>query len=94
VWVFIKHKEPLGSICLVVVHVPKHSLTGDINNCPAQDTKRVGMGRVRGRYAGHHVVTLKKGILNNPKNYVIKPPKSLKIPADNFDTWHVMRSID
>ena len=49
VWVYIKHKAsekgPWHPPCIVVVHIPKHSLSGDFQNCPAQDTKLVGQGR-------------------------------------------------
>ena len=89
VWVFVKHRDPWDPTCTVIVHVPKHSLGGDAINCPAQDTKVVGEGRMNGQFAGFHVVTLKKGILNNPKNYVTKKPKHIKIPANNFNLRHI-----
>lgn len=90
VWVYLKKTEAFEPTCMVVVHVPKHSLQGDFNNCPAADTKVVGQGRLGFQtFAGMKVVTIPKGHLNNPKNYTTKAPRSIKIPADNVRTWHV-----
>lgn len=89
VWVYIKHPDPWHETCVVVVHIPKHSLTGDFKNCPAQDTKVVGQGRIGlSKFAGMHVVVLKKGTLNERKNYTTKPPRKIKIPENNVNTWH------
>lgn len=90
VWVYIKHTDPWEDTCTVVVYVPKHSLQGDFNNCPAEDTKVVGRGQ-KGMtgFAGFHVVILKKGVLNDSKNYTTRPPRKFKIPQNNWNTWHV-----
>lgn len=92
VWVYVKHTDPWEGTCTVVVHVPKHSLQRDFNNCPAEDTKVVGPAR-KGMigFAGFHVVILKKGILNDSKNYTTRPPRRIKVPQNNFDTWHVSK---
>ena len=90
VWVYVKHSDPWHTTCTVVVHIPKHSLEGDFENCPAQDTKMFGKGRVGfSGFAGYHVVTIKKGLLNDAKNYTTKPPRKIKVPANNVNTWHV-----
>ena len=90
VWVYVKHTDPWEATCTVVVHVPKHSLQGDLENCPAEDTKVVGKGRVGfSGFAGYHIVTIKKGLLNSPKNYTTRAPRKIKVPANNFNTWHV-----
>jgi hypothetical protein len=92
VWVYIKHSDPWAATCTVVVFVPKHSLAADFENCPAQDTKVFGKGRVGfSGFAGYHVVTIKKGLLNDSKNYTTKPPRKIKVPANNFNTWHVSK---
>jgi len=90
VWVYIKHDEPFEPTCMVVAEIPKHSLEGDFENCPAQDTKVVGQGRIGfSSYAGMHVIVIPKGYLNDPKNYTTRPPKPIKVPANNVNTWHV-----
>lgn len=92
VWVYVKHSGFLIPSSTVIVHVPKHSLIGDFQNCPAQDTKAVGQGRTgSGRiiFSGMYVVTLKKGALNDSKNYTTNPPRKIEVPADNMETWHV-----
>ena len=90
VWVYIKKSDAFEPTCMVVVHIPKHSLQGDFQNCPAQDTRRVGQGRYgMSTFAGMKVVTIPKGHLNNPKNYTTRAPRPIKIPADNTKTWHV-----
>ena len=92
VWVYVKHADPWDATCTVVVNVPKHSLQGDLNNCPAEDTKVVGKGRKgTAGFAGFHVVTLKKGMLNDSKNYTTRPPRKIKVPQNNIDTWHVSK---
>jgi len=92
VWVYVKHEDPWEATCTVVVNVPKHSLQGDLNNCPAEDTKVFGKGR-KGMtgFAGFHVVILKKGMLNDSKNYTTRPPRKIKVPQNNFNTWHVSK---
>jgi len=94
VWVYIKHDRFFykPSTTMVVVHVPKHSLQGDLQNCPAEDTKVLGQGRAGfnfKQFSGMHIVTLKKGKLNDSKDYTTKPPKKIEVPANNIDTWHV-----
>ena len=97
VWVYIKHVDDTTEWhppCMVVVHIPKHSLQGDFQSCPAQDTPLVGQGRTgwgMSQYAGHHVIVLEKGYLNNPKNYTTKAPRPIKVPSDNVRTWHVSK---
>lgn len=92
VWVYVKHPDPWAKDCTVVVYVPKHSLEGDFENCPAQDTKVLGKGRVGfSGFTGYHVVTIKKGLLNYPKNFTTKPPRKIKVPENNFNTWHVSK---
>jgi len=94
VWVYIKHTKFYEPPSIVIVHIPKHSLIGDLSNCPAQDTTVVGEGR-RGlllkQFAGMSIVTLKKGKLNDSKNYTTRPPKRIEIPANNFNVWHVSK---
>ena len=95
VWVYVKHVDDTlewHPPCMVVVKIPKHSLQGDFNNCPAQDIRLVGQGRAgfgMSVFAGYHVVVIKKGYLNDPKNYTTRPPRPIKIPANNIDSWHV-----
>jgi hypothetical protein len=93
VWVYIKHQASddweWHPPCVVIVHIPKHTLEGDFENCPAQPTEVLGKGQSSRGFAGMHVVELKKGHLNNPKNYTTRPPKSMDMPADNIRTWHV-----
>lgn len=92
VWVYVKHVDTWGTPCTVVVHVPKHSLQGDFENCPAEDTKVLGKGRVGfSGYAGFHIVTIKKGLLNDSKNYTTRAPRKIKVPKNNYDTWHVSK---
>ena len=92
VWVYVRHSDPFETTCTVIVHVPKHSLEGDLQNCPAQDTKLVGQGRLGfSGFAGFHIVTIKKGLLNSPKNYTTRAPRKIKVPANNFNTWHVSK---
>ena len=89
VWVYIDYTNPWEIPCTVVVEIPKHSLKGDLHNCPAQDTKVIGEGRRANEfYSGMHVVVLKKGTLNDIKNYTTRPPHKIKVPADNINTWH------
>ena len=87
VWVYIRYTlyeigDPSGR---VVVHIPKRTLEADFKNCPSDDIKLMG----KSRFTGFHVVTLKKGYLNNVKNYTIFPPGKTKVPGNNFNTWHV-----
>ena len=90
VWVYIKHPDPWTETCTVVVFVPKHSLDGDFENCPTQDTKVLGKGRVGfSGFAGYHVVVIKKGLLNDSKNYTTKQPRKIKVPENYWNTWHV-----
>ncbi len=90
VWVYVEHSGFWIPSTTVIVHVPKHSLVGDFQNCPAQDTKAVGQGRFGlVMYSGMYVVTLKKGALNDSKNYTTNPPRKIEVPANNIDTWHV-----
>ena len=90
VWVYVKHSDPWAGTTTVVVQVPKHSLQGDFNNCPAEDTKVIGLGRtITNKFAGFHIVILKRGILNKSKNYTTRPPRKIEIPQNNFNTWHV-----
>ncbi len=92
VWVYVTHPDPWTATCTVVVYIPKHSLQGDFENCPAEDTKVFGKGRVGfSGFAGYHVVTIKKGLLNDSKNYTTRPPRKIKVPANNFNTWHVSK---
>jgi len=92
VWVYVKHSDPWDITCTVVVHLPKHSLEGDFENCPAEDTKAFGKGRTGfSKFAGYHVVIIEKGLLNDPKNYTTKAPRKIEVPANNFDTWHVSK---
>jgi hypothetical protein len=92
VWVYVKHPDPWSTDCTVVVYVPRHSLEGDFENCPAQDTKVFGKGRVGfSGFAGYHVVIIKKGLLNHPKNFTTKPPRKIKTPENNRNTWHVSK---
>ena len=92
VWVYVKHADPWDITCTVVVYVPKHSLQGDFENCPAENTEVFGKGRVGfSGFAGYHVVTIKKGLLNDAKNYTTKPPRKIKVPANNVNTWHVSK---
>jgi hypothetical protein len=92
VWVYIKHSDPWDITCTVIVNIPKHSLQADFENCPAVDTEMVGIGKkgITG-FAGFHVVTIKKGLLNDSKNYTTKPPRKIKVPQNNTDTWHVKK---
>ena len=99
VWVYLEHKNDMDPTCLVIVYIPKYSLESDSQNCPAEDTKVIGEGRIDidkfgafpglSTYFGMHVVVLKKGFLNNPKNYTTKPPKHIEIPANNFNIRHI-----
>jgi hypothetical protein len=97
VWVYIRHIDDTlewHQPCIVIVKIPKHSLQGDFNNCPAQDVKLVGQGRTgfgMSIYSGYHVIVLKKGYLNKPENYTTRPPKPIKIPANNINSWHVSK---
>jgi len=94
VWVYVRHQGFYEAPCIVVVHVPKYSLQGDFQNCPAEDTTVLGQGRNGpglNNFSGMHIVTLKKGKLNNPKNYTTKPPKKIEVPANNINTWHVSK---
>lgn len=94
VWVYVEHSKFWVSASTVIVHVPKHSLVGDFQNCPAQDTKAVGQGRTGPTltvFSGMHVITLKKGVLNDSKNYTTRPPRKIEIKANNFDIWHVSK---
>ena len=92
VWVYIEHSDPWEGTGTVVVQVPKHSLEGDFDNCPAEDTKAIGIGRtITNKFAGFHIVILKKGILNTSKNYTTRQPRKIKIPANNINTWHVRK---
>ena len=94
VWVDIKHSDPWEDTCIVIVYVPKHSLQGDFYNCPAEDTEVIGEGR-KGFgltvFDGMHVLTLPKGMLNDSSNYRTTPPRKIKVPANNRDTWHVSK---
>lgn len=92
VWAFLKHTDKFDPTCTVVVFIPKASLEGDLNNCPAGDTTVIGEGRAGinlSKYVGIHVLILKKGFLNSPKNYTTTPPKSIEYPADNINIWRV-----
>ncbi len=90
VWVYIKHTDLWTGTYTVVVSIPKHSLEGDFDNCPAEDTKLLGKGRIGfSKFAGYHVVTIKKGLLNDSKNYTTKPPRKIEVPQNNYNTWHV-----
>lgn len=92
VWVYINNSGFLIQPAVVVVHIPKHSLRGNLENCPIKDTKVVGEGRTGPGldiFAGMRVVTLQKGKLNDPKNYTTRAPKRTEVPADNMNTWHV-----
>lgn len=90
VWVIIQHPDVWHEPSLVLVYVPKQSLTGDFENCPAEDTKVTGRAiLVNGSYNGIHVVILKKGTLNDEKDYMTDPPPNIPIPADNIETWNV-----
>lgn len=94
VWVYVKHPaHEIGEkYCRVIVHIPKRTLEGDFYNCPAQDTKAVGKGVIGFKFfAGYHVVTIEKGLLNNTKNYTTRPPRAIEVPANNRNTWHVKK---
>jgi len=94
VWVYIKHSDPWHRPCIVIVHIPKHSLLADFENAPSKDVKVMGEGRAGfglTQFTGFHVVVLKKGFLNDPGNYTTRPPKKVKIEADNIKTWYVNR---
>ena len=92
VWVYINNYGFLTQPATVVVHVPKHSLRGDSENCPIKDTKVMGEGRTGPGltvFAGMRVVTLEKGKLNDSKNYTTRAPRRIEVPDDNMNTWHV-----
>ena len=94
VWVYIKHNGFYEPPSTVIAHIPKHSLEGDFQNCPAEDTKVVGQGRtgvMLEQFLGMRIVTLKKGKLNDSKNFTTKSPKKMKVPANNINTWHVSK---
>ena len=82
---------------IITEHCEKHKINlymiqGDFENCPAENTEVFGKGRVGfSGFAGYHVVTIKKGLLNDSKNYTTRPPRKIKVPANNFDTWHVSK---
>jgi len=91
VWLSVRHRDDWDPTCIVIVHIPKHSLEGDDQFCPAEDTEVIGEGRVGpglSKYFSMHVLILKKGFLNDPKNYTTKPPKKIEKPADNMNMWH------
>jgi hypothetical protein len=87
VWIYLKcnNFDLKGMPCVLLVHVPKNSLECDKDNCPIKDTKVVGEARLGKDYSYHgglYVGILKKGILNNPKNYITVKPNKLEIPQN------------
>ena len=94
VWVYVKHSpHDIGDpYVVVVVPIPKRTLVADFENCPAEDTEFLGQGRIAMMgFAGFHVVTVKKGLLNNTNNYTTKAPIDIKVPANNVNAWHVKK---
>lgn len=96
VWVVAKHAEdPFGDhpACTVIIHIEKGSIYCDDKNCPAEDTKVVGeMVFQNGISWGFHVVTLKKGMLNDPKSFSFSAPKrKFKIKPDWLNIWTATR---
>lgn len=89
-WVLVRHSDPFleHAPCIVIVHIPKNSIECD-ENCPAQDTKLVGEGvDDKGISTGYHVITIKKGALNNPESFSFEPPKRKpKVVPDFINIW-------
>jgi hypothetical protein len=106
VWLYIrcknvaKEKTKNDIPCIILVEVPKNSLRCDAKNCPSSDTKVVGnafMGKDHSYFVGMRVGVLKKGTLNNPRNYMKKKPQKnikldniyfLQVKKGNYDALH------
>lgn len=94
VWIYLRHKNLGEPVVVVIVFIPKCSLSGAGQNCPGSDTKVVGEARAGINllnYVDMRIVILKRGYLNNSGNYTIEPPEIIEKPADNFNLWHTKR---
>lgn len=90
VWVAVPHSENFEFTGIVLIELEENSINCTTETCPDEDITLVGDGYDRrGNWMGLHVIKVKKGYLNDDRNWSFDKPKIKPKEANNLWIWEV-----